>query len=345
MRHVETRSSGGRPSERTALALGGGAAGAVEVSPSGAGQAGAAGRGEPVRQGRPLEGADRTLAPYFAVAGDANTERLPLKETSADVTIAGVIARVKVHQVFANDGARADRGDLRFPASTRAAVHGMRMTHRRARDRGEDRRSAGGPRRRYEAARQEGKRASLLEQERPNVFTMNVANMMPGDRIEVELRLLRAAGPRGRRSTSSSTRRWSGPRYGGGADPQADQLDANPYLHAGQPEPTGSTSHVARRDRHRAQGAGLAVARGDVQLRRAQPRRRGAAAPGGGNRDFVLRYRLAGDKIETGAAALAGARRQRESFFAVMMEPPRKPRRRSRSRRASTSSCSTCRGR
>ena len=40
----------------------------------------------------------------------------------------------------------------------------------------------------YEKAREEGKRASLLEQQRPNVFQMNVANIMPGDRVEVILK-------------------------------------------------------------------------------------------------------------------------------------------------------------
>src|SRR5688572_24303396 len=42
--------------------------------------------------------------------------------------------------------------------------------------------------REYEAAKQEGKRASLLQQHRPNVFQMNVANIQPGDTVEVELK-------------------------------------------------------------------------------------------------------------------------------------------------------------
>ena len=43
-------------------------------------------------------------------------------------------------------------------------------------------------RRQYEAAKQAGKSASLLEQQRPNVFQMNLANIMPGDEIQVEMR-------------------------------------------------------------------------------------------------------------------------------------------------------------
>src|SRR5262249_57691820 len=39
----------------------------------------------------------------------------------------------------------------------------------------------------YEQAKQEGKRASLVEQERPNIFTTSVANIAPQDRITVEI--------------------------------------------------------------------------------------------------------------------------------------------------------------
>ena len=59
--------------------------------------------------------------------GHDGTERLPLKETSADVSIAGVIARVQVHQLFENGGKTPIEAVYVFPASTRAAVHGMRM--------------------------------------------------------------------------------------------------------------------------------------------------------------------------------------------------------------------------
>src|SRR5437762_13671041 len=40
----------------------------------------------------------------------------------------------------------------------------------------------------YETAKSEGKRAALLEQERPNIFTASVANIMPGDHIDVRMR-------------------------------------------------------------------------------------------------------------------------------------------------------------
>ena len=51
------------------------------------------------------------------------------------------------------------------------------------------------------------------------------------------------------------------------------------------------------------------------------------AVPGGGNRDFVLRYRLAGDKIESGVLLWEGegGGGRKENFFALMMEPPQRP--------------------
>jgi Ca-activated chloride channel family protein len=280
-----------------------------------------------VDRGRALApAADRTLAPYLVVGGsEGQDERLPLEETSADVTIAGVIARVQVHQLFANRGKRPIEAIYVFPASTRAAVHGMRMKiGGRVIEARIDRRQAA--RRAYEAARQNGQRTSLLEQQRPNVFTMNVANIMPGDRIAVELDYSELLVP------EDATYEFVypavvGPRYGGGADPKQDGWIANPYLPAGQPEPyrfslrahveTGIPLKELASPSHEVKVSYAGPNRADVTL----------AQPGGGNRDFVLRYRLAGDRVETGALVWEGEGPggQRESFFALMVEPPRRP--------------------
>ena len=128
-----------------------------------------------------------TGAPYLYVPGEnATGETLPLKSTHAEVHIAGVIAQVLVTQVYQNRGKTPIEASYVFPASPRAAVHGMRMTLgkrtivAKVRERDEARSD-------YEAAKAEGKRASLLEQQRANVFTMNVANIMPGEVIKTEL--------------------------------------------------------------------------------------------------------------------------------------------------------------
>jgi Ca-activated chloride channel family protein len=132
--------------------------------------------------------ADKTLSPFFFVeGGDPAVDRLPLKSTRVDVAIAGVIADVTVRQVYENRGTRAIHARYVFPASTRAAVYAMTMTVDEVRivARIRERKKAA---QEFEAAKREGKSASLLEESRPNVFTMKVANVLPGDTIEVELK-------------------------------------------------------------------------------------------------------------------------------------------------------------
>src|SRR5687768_3257975 len=117
---------------------------------------------------------DKTLSPYFFVlGGDPTLDQLPLKDTRVDVAITGVIADVTVRQVYENRGTRPIHARYTFPASTRAAVHGMTMTVGDVRTvaRIRERRQAA---REFEAAKHDGKSASLLEQSRPNVFTMKI---------------------------------------------------------------------------------------------------------------------------------------------------------------------------
>ena len=139
-------------------------------------------------QGQPMEEANKTLSPYFFVkSDDPSVDQLPLKSTSADVKVVGVIADVIVTQVYKNEGKKPLEAIYVFPASTRAAVYGMKMTigKRTIIAKIQERKEA---RRQYEEAKQQGKSASLLEQQRPNVFQMNVANILPGDVIQVELK-------------------------------------------------------------------------------------------------------------------------------------------------------------
>jgi Ca-activated chloride channel homolog len=147
---------------------------------------------------------DKTLSPYFFVDGAApGVEALPLESTKADVHISGVIADVVVKQTYRNDGDRTISARYVFPASTRAAVYGMQMKIgprvivAKIKEREEARKE-------YEEAKAAGKTASLLEEDRPNVFSMNVANILPKDRIEVELRYTELLVPT--ESTSSSIR-------------------------------------------------------------------------------------------------------------------------------------------
>src|SRR5688572_29430736 len=129
--------------------------------------------------------ADKTLAPYFFVQGDPNVDHLPLKGTNVDIAVSGVIADVRVVQSYQNEGTRPINATYVFPASTRAAVYGMRMrigdeiivAKIKEREKAKEE---------FETAKKEGKSASLLEQSRPNVFTMSLANLMPNEAVEIE---------------------------------------------------------------------------------------------------------------------------------------------------------------
>src|SRR5262245_9420050 len=70
---------------------------------------------------------EKTLSPYFFVEGDPKLDQLPLKDTNVQIDVSGVIADVKVRQTYRNEGSRPINARYVFPASTRAAVYGMRM--------------------------------------------------------------------------------------------------------------------------------------------------------------------------------------------------------------------------
>src|SRR5215216_2789490 len=114
---------------------------------------------------------DKTLAPYFVVKGDPSVDQLPLKDTQVEITVSGVIADVKVRQIYRNEGSRPINASYVFPASTRAAVYAMRMQIgaeiivAKIKERAQARKE-------FDKAKEEGKSASLLEQQRPNVFSM-----------------------------------------------------------------------------------------------------------------------------------------------------------------------------
>jgi Ca-activated chloride channel family protein len=81
-----------------------------------------------VGQDRAPADPNRTLAPYFVVdKAEPGVDALPLKATRANVTISGVIADVRVTQVYRNEGTTPLEARYVFPASTRAAVYAMRM--------------------------------------------------------------------------------------------------------------------------------------------------------------------------------------------------------------------------
>jgi Ca-activated chloride channel homolog len=267
--------------------------------------------------------ADKTLSPYFFVdGGDPAVDRLPLKDTRVDVAITGVIADVTVRQVYENRGTRPIHARYIFPASTRAAVYGMTMTVGDVRivARIKEREQA---KTEFEAAKREGKSASLLEQGRPNVFTMNIANVLPGDTIAVELKYTELLVPtEGRYEFVYPT--VVGPRYSAKSESQASPEDAfvkAPYTREGV-APT-SDFHIGGLVSTGIPIQEIASPSHDVVFRPIEQGRTEMALADGerfsGNRDFILRYRLAGETISSGLLLYQG---RDENFFLLMAEPP-----------------------
>ena len=270
--------------------------------------------------------ADTSLAPYFFIesenAAEGNEEKFPLLDTRAEVNINGVIAQVKVRQKYANRGSQPIHARYIFPGSTRAAVHGLTMTigDRVIRAQIKERQAAQAV---YDQAKSEGKSAALLSQERPNVFSMAVANILPGDVIEVELVYTELLHPEnGVYEFVYPT--VVGPRYSSGNEDQTkSQWVKNPYLKEGSDPKTGFTLHTRL-------AAGMPVKdisspSHAVKVDYESPDTASISLAGqdfGGNRDFILRYRLDGDAIATGLMLFEG---KDENFFLLMAQPPRRP--------------------
>lgn len=273
--------------------------------------------------------ADRCLSPYFAVkSGAEGAAEFPLQSTKITAEIAGPIAEVHVVQTYVNRGKTAIEATYIFPASTRAAVHGLTMTlgGRRVvaqvKERGEARRT-------YEQAKADGKTASLLEEHRPNVFQMNLANILPGDVVEVELAYSELLVP------TDGTYEFVypttvGPRYSNRPAATAasdERWVANPYLPEGSPAPaafslaarvvSGMPLHEVASPSHRV-GIDFRSA-GEAQVSIA------ADEPMPANRDFILRYRLAGGAIETGLLLDTSSQADGDGHFLLMLEAPARP--------------------
>lgn len=268
-------------------------------------------------------GPARAEAPYFFVnSDDPATDRLPLKDTRVDVRIAGVMADVTVIQHYRNEGTRPIEARYVFPGSTQAAIYGMnvRLGERLLTAKIREKQQA---RVEYESAKTEGKTAALLEQHRSNVFEMNVANILPGDDVRVELHYTELMVPRdGKYQFVFPT--VVGPRYTGSPEKigASETWTGAPYLHAGESSVTdfamkvALSSPIAIKD--------IASSSHQLDIRRTDGRHvdimLANADRSHNNRDFILDYRLNGDAIESGLMLFNG---KEENFFLAMIAPPK----------------------
>jgi len=264
---------------------------------------------------------DKTLSPYFKIISDyEGAESMPLKSTSAEVNISGVVADVEIAQVYENTGTFPIEAVYVFPASSRAAVYDMEMrldgrVIEAVMQRKEEAKAT------YNAAKKEGKRTSLLEQDRPNVFTMSVANIIPGDQVEVILRYTETIIPVGG-VYEFVYPTVVGPRYTGEQEGKKVVAQAVAYTPESE-EPTydfdidfqvnaGSPIADITCNTHRTIITYSDMNTGYVQLHPSEYK--------GGDRDFVLEYTLSGGEINTGLLLHEG---KDENHFMLTVQPPK----------------------
>lgn len=123
--------------------------------------------------------------------GALRTERgnLPLERLDVRAEVTGLVGRVVLTTGFVNTHDTALEATYVFPLPDRAAVTGMKMTagDRTVEAELQERAQA---RQTYDDAIASGRRASIVEEERPDVFTMRVGNVPAGERVTVELSLV-----------------------------------------------------------------------------------------------------------------------------------------------------------
>jgi len=260
---------------------------------------------------------------------DGRVVTCPLLKTDMKAYIHGDVATVELTQAFTNPHDKPMHARYVFPLPPKAAVYAMRMRIGQRVIEAQIKRKEEAEQV-FEQAKAEGKQAALLTQHRPDVFTQQVANLMPGDRILVELRYAHAVpkrdgvfryhfpmvvGPRyipERRGAEGEPEpleigQWNLPASSPVAPPDSvdpERVGIEVHLDAGMPVRwMDSNSHVI--DVHE-KGVGKRL----IRL---------AAGRTIDNQDFVLAYALAGKKVTAGVTTWA---RNGKGVLSVLIEPP-----------------------
>ena len=264
------------------------------------------------------------------VDGEEREIPLPLEHTDVKGRITLHVASVTVRQRYGNPFREKIEAVYVFPLPQNAAVTDfvMQIGERRIRGIIREREEA---RRIYLAARREGYVASLLTQERPNIFTQSVANIEPGKRIDVEIAYFNTlryrdgeyefvfpmvVGPRFN-PPGSTDGVGAVPRGGTGTSGQATEV---PYLRPGEISAHAISLAVeidagVRIGEPESPSHGIDVRRAGDQTVRVSLKEVDRIP----NRDFVLRYRVAKDEAY---GALKTFRDDRGGYFTLMLQPP-----------------------
>lgn len=257
----------------------------------------------------------------------------PLKHTDVKAEISGFISRVIVTQEFENNFSEKIEAVYTFPLPQDAAVDDMTMNVGERIVRGkimrrEEARAV------YEAAKTNGQVASLLDQERPNIFTQSVANILPGEQVKITLSYVENL-----KYTNGAYEfvfpMVVGPRYipgsatGVKAGGFSSDTDRVPDASRITPQPTAGMRAGHEVSLAVTLDAGVPIDvldskthRVDIERpdnRRALVRLQSEAEIP--NKDFILRYDVAGKKIED---ALLTHRSSQGGFFTLILQPPEK---------------------
>jgi Ca-activated chloride channel family protein len=255
---------------------------------------------------------------------------VPLKHTDVKADIAGYIATVGVTQQYHNPFSSKIEAIYVFPLPHNAAVNEFVMTIGDRKIRGIIRERAEAQRI-YDSAKSQGYVASLLTQDRPNIFMQSVANIEPGKQIDIHITYFHTleyadgwyewhfpmvVGPRFN-PPDSTDGIGAVPRLANGTSGQKTEIQ---YL-----KPSERSGHDISLAVHL--DAGVKLEQLEVPTHRADLRTEGNLAdiallqsdsiP---NKDFVLRYRVAGEKLKS---ALIASRDATGGYFTLMLYPPK----------------------
>src|SRR6202171_6340006 len=256
----------------------------------------------------------------------------PLKHTDVKANISGFLSRVVVTQEFENPFSEKIEAVYTFPLPQNAAVDDMTMMvgNRTVRGKILRREEAQAV---YEAAKSSGQRASLLDQERPNVFTQSVANILPGEQIKITIGYVETLKYEdgvyefvfpmvvGSRYVPGSATGEPGKGFSPDTDRVPDASRVTP-----RPAPAGMRAgHDISLDLTLDAGVLLDAVDSKTQevdserpnTQRAHVRLRNTSEIP--NKDLILRYHVAGKKIEDALLAHASGN---SGFFTFILQPP-----------------------
>jgi Ca-activated chloride channel family protein len=285
----------------------------------------------PARADRPAPtgGELRVLTPGGPV------EQCPLKHTDVVAEITGNVAQVEVIQTFQNPYDRKIEAVYVFPLPDRAAVNDMEIrvgdrTIKGLIKRREEARAV------YEAARQSGHIAALLDQERPNIFTQSVANILPGSEVVVTIRYFETV-PYASGDYEFSFPMVVGPRFIPGEPTTKGERGRSPDT-TEVPDASRITPPGLRPERRTGHDISLEVrldAGATVRELVSPSHQVSVKSNGRGsdiirlkeedsipNRDFVLRYRVDGDAPNL---IVLPHRGEGDGYFLMLVQPEAKP--------------------